>query len=62
MAEQGINRDMVESVLLNPVWTPFVTSRIRYDGLVDGRRLCVIVTPADETFVVTAFWYREELN
>lgn len=62
MLEQGIDPEMVEAVLLNPTWTPFTMRRIRYDGVVGGRRLSVIVSAADESRVVTAFWYREELN
>jgi hypothetical protein len=63
MFEQDITEDMIQGVLVNPQWTPSVSRRIRYDGVVeDGRRRCVVVSATDESRVVSAFWYLEELN
>ncbi len=60
MIEQGITEGMVESVLLQPQWTPAVFSGIRYDGMVGERRLGVVVAGRDEQLVVTAFWVWDE--
>ena len=59
MIAQGISEAMVEAILLNPQWTPPTTRGVRYDSVIDGRRVCVVVDAGDETSVVTAFLYRE---
>ncbi len=54
---------MVEAVLLDPQWTPPTSRSTRYDGMVDDRRLCIVVQEDRDTpIVVTAFWYIEEMN
>jgi hypothetical protein len=46
MMAQSITEAMVEAVLLRPQWTPQVHSlNLRYDAIVDGARLAVIVAP-----------------
>ena len=62
MDEQAITEAMVEEVLAKREWNPPTGRNVRYDAVVDGRRLGVVVASQDETFVVTAFWYIEELN
>ncbi len=61
MADLGISREMVEQVLLKPEWAPPTTRNTRYDAMVNGRRLCVVVAEEwSEPVVVTAFWLIEE--
>ena len=60
MIEQDITGDMVESVLDEPHWTPAVFSGLRYDGMVWGQRLAVVVAERDERLVVTAFLVWDE--
>lgn len=62
MEEQGITTPMVEEVLAKREWNPPVGRNVRYDAMVGRRRLCVVVATQDESFVVTAFWYIEEMN
>ncbi len=62
MIQQGISEAMVEAVLLSPSWTPQRHSQnIRYDALVDGVRLAVVVAPRDETIIVSVFWIDREV-
>ena len=60
MIAQAISESMVESVLLAAQWAPSTSRGIRYDGVIDGRRIGVVVDADDEALVVTTFWYREE--
>jgi len=58
MIQYQIKEEMVEAVLLQPRWS--ATSRnVRYDGIVGGRKLAVVVAAQDETIVVTTFWAEE---
>jgi hypothetical protein len=43
MLEKRISEEMVEGVLSAPRWTPATTRGIRYGGVVDGRRLAVVI-------------------
>ena len=59
MIGQGISEEMVESILLRPLSTPSTSRGVRYDGIWEGQRLCVVVDANDEALIVSAFWYRE---
>ncbi len=61
MAGAGITREVVEWVLLNSQWMPATTGNTRYDSMVNGRRLCVVVAEEwSEPLIITAFWFRGE--
>lgn len=60
MLSRDITLEMIDAVLSAPQWNPPSTRNTRYDGLVAGRRLSVVVTEdTDPPLVVTVFWYEE---
>jgi hypothetical protein len=60
MARLHISQEMVERVLLDPEWSSATTRNTRYDAIVEGRRLCVVVAEEwSEPVVVSTFWFRE---
>lgn len=48
----------IDAVLSNPRWQPATTRNIRYDAIVRGERLAVVVASQsiDQQIVVTVFW------
>jgi hypothetical protein len=57
LGERFITEDMVQSVLNAPLWMPAIGPNTCYDGIVNGRRLRVVV--AEEysiPILVTAHW------
>lgn len=58
---RGITEAMLDAVLIDPRWMPSVGPNTCYDGIVDGRRLRVVI--AEEYAVpilVTAHWIEIE--
>ena len=52
---------MIDAVLSAPAWTPSTSRNTRYDALIDGRRLAVVVAEEHQPVViVTAFWTRPD--
>jgi Domain of unknown function (DUF4258) len=60
MLAKGITEDMVLAVLAAPEWSPATGRGIRYDAMVQNRRLCVVIADeGDDPRVVTVFWFGE---
>ena len=58
MGQRGITDADIASVLDSPEWEVPVTRGRRFDGIVDGRRLCVVIDEhADPIRLVTVWWY-----
>ena len=56
MILRNISRDEMAAVLANPQWVPATTRGTRYDGMVGGRRIAVVVEEGtDPLRVVTVF-------
>lgn len=54
---RNITHADIERVLSAPTWSPATTRGTRYDGIVDGERLAVVVVDgSDPLLVITAFW------
>lgn len=61
MIARGITEQMVEAVLLSPQWMPATTRNTRYDAVVGGRRVGVVLAEEhDPAVVVTVMWADEE--
>ena len=57
LIERGITEEMLDTVLMNPRWMPSVGRNTCYDGVVDGRRLRVVLAEEHAVPVlVTAHW------
>ncbi|MYA19559.1 MAG: DUF4258 domain-containing protein [Chloroflexi bacterium] len=56
MLLRNISRDEITAVLANPQWMPATTRGRRYDAMVGGRRIAVVVEEGtDPLRVVTVF-------
>ena len=60
MGLREISDEEVRAVLADPQWTPSTDRNTRYDGMVDGRRLAIVVAEEHQPpLVVTLWWYDE---
>ena len=56
MILRNISRDEIAAVLAKPQWMPATTRGTRYDAMVEGRRVAVVVEEGtDPLRVVTVF-------
>ena len=61
MFQNDISEVDVGTVLDNPTWNVPTTRGTRYDAMVRGRRLCVVVAEEHSPVrIVTVFWFDAE--
>lgn len=58
MARRNVTDADIDAVLSNPRWMRPTTRNVRYEAIVDGERLAVVVAERERTsaVVVTVFW------
>lgn len=59
MSYRNVTLEEVQQVLSAPQWSPATTRSTRYDAIVDGQRLAIVVDEVRQPgviTVVTAFW------
>jgi Domain of unknown function (DUF4258) len=57
MRRRDIDERMIEAVLEEPEWSPPTSRGTRYDRVVDGRRLCVVIDERRDPIVVVSTWW-----